>query len=64
MKNITQTPFRGRLARLAAVACLAAAGMLLAACAYTQTMQERDAEGTQLRLELEQEQAKTRNLTR
>ena len=64
MKTINQTPFRGRLVRLTAAACLAAAGMLLAGCAYTETMRERDAEGQYLRGELEQEQAKTRKLTR
>ena len=64
MKRTDRTPFHGRLARLAAAGCLAAAGVLLAACAYTETMRERDAEGAQLRLELEQEQAETRNLTR
>lgn len=59
MKRITRTSLR-----LALAGGLAAAGMLLASCAYHETMREREIEGSQLRSELEQEQARTGKLIR
>ena len=54
----------GRWWRVAAALCLVAVAGPLAGCAYTETMNERRAEGARLQQELNYEQERARQLSR
>jgi hypothetical protein len=64
MKNHHRSGSRNLLFRLAAAAGLVAATALIAGCAYTQTMNERQAESERLQNELQYEQGRSDALRR
>jgi len=64
MKSKTQkTSVQGKLIPSIGLLFLAAAGSVLTSCAYTETMNQREAEGQFLQQELQKELVKGRKLT-
>ncbi len=63
-KPIGRSPRRGRLARPAVLLGVLACAGPLAGCAYTETMNERNAEGVRLQQDLQFEQERARKLAR
>ena len=61
--NTKSTPKRF-FASLACIACAIATSSLLSSCAYTETMNEREAEGQRLQKELGYEIERGRRLSR
>lgn len=64
MKRIGRTHRCGWLPVAAVALCVLSLAGPLASCAYTETMNERNAEGVRLQQDLQFEQERARNLSR